>query len=1027
VETEFRRFTCWTEKSASEAGFFAVGTRDLINDGMVSAAKVDIPLTPFGSSEEISIDQMIDSFIASFDVDESNSVYAITGDSGSGKTFAIRCAQTRVERDSRAHVVYVHRDVTSLQGILRLILQALPGPAAEEALKEVERAKVQELDVLSLVKLVHTQLIVELDLGHGLGELIVDETLTDLERTALQALFGDLEGSRYVNGLSAYLDLQEIKNHLIREDGILWNHVKAMRGESGEDPLPMFDSSEIIKPTAAMKRSKTNEKLGNFFFFFESNPDLVSKIVNAVLERALGAQVKASRDLTEIVDDARKILSQQGKQLVLMFEDIAKNGVGLSDSVFDLFRAPNTSTTKPIRVIFAATTGHWPRIPPNVRSTSTRIEVKNLRVEDPEGHEIGLRIIAQYFNSARLGKKTIAEAWDKASEEERLGRNWIPNKCDDCQFKIECHSEFQSIGGIGLYPLNRIAASNVLRENQLQNEQEGHRGISPRLIVKKLVGEWLRNSTAALALNKFPTAQLQEVVGVRVSPTRLKSDVASDEESIPAEMLGRIGRARVGWANYDQTRETYSEKLALAFGLNFAERTGNVAPDPIEATPEKAPQAATIKWFSTDFGDVADWAYSDEKPAMADGRVDALRRILRDFVEVSLRLNRFLVDGSSPIVNDLILNYLREISVRIEGSKGDEDSPRMQKMVPRSKNSYLMIMAAFWYSNSKSWEGEYTSDGVRHKCEPLTLFKGRQLLMNWVTSFADEIAKKIHLIMSDSTASVLLARMRLLTLICNEKENFDTLITVAKLTSFASVINDFGVEKFDSLTLSLVDEFDYLIAASITAYQGDIGKKRLAEDIVCKLNVLESFEARPDWRSNIPLELSDQMPVMNEKIEIFSSHIRTLLETGETAVKQFSEDLHNLDLIQFKVQLREFRIVFESVVSRMQTTKNPEKVRELMDTLDIGLAELIEHRESIFSGITAEMSDPDIWSIDRQFPFLNGWTLAYRELMSVAVDLVEELDTRIGNQSLPDMGALRTELEQSLDMIQIPSGGKLNE
>ena len=345
----FERYTCWTEKSASEAGFYALGTRTAVNDGMVAATKVEIPLNPFGSSEVISIDQMIERFISELDIEQSNSVFAITGDSGSGKTFAIRCAQTRVEADPRVHVVYVHRDVTSLQGILKLILSGLPGKQAADALRQVEETNVEELDTGSLLKLVAAQIVVELELGHGLGEMLEGETITKEDKTALKALYGENEGGKFKNGLGAYIDIPEVKAHLLREGGVLWNHVQAMRGEGDGEPISEFVKGEI----SLIRKLPRNSPLADFFFFLNERPDLAARIIDAVRERALGAQVQTTRNLTEIVEEARRILNDEGKQLVLMFEDIAKNGVGLSDAVFDLFRVTVNEGVKPIRVIIS--------------------------------------------------------------------------------------------------------------------------------------------------------------------------------------------------------------------------------------------------------------------------------------------------------------------------------------------------------------------------------------------------------------------------------------------------------------------------------------------------------------------------------------------------------------------------------------------------------------------------------------------------------------------------------------------------
>ena len=158
MSEKFERFTCWTDRTAGEAGFHTLGSKETVDDAMVLATKVNIPINPHGSGEIIDIQSLIDRFIGTFDVEVENTIYAITGDSGSGKTFLIRCLQTQVDKDPRAHVVYVPRDITSLHGILKLILSELPGEAAMHALREVESSNFEELEVELLLQLVHALL-----------------------------------------------------------------------------------------------------------------------------------------------------------------------------------------------------------------------------------------------------------------------------------------------------------------------------------------------------------------------------------------------------------------------------------------------------------------------------------------------------------------------------------------------------------------------------------------------------------------------------------------------------------------------------------------------------------------------------------------------------------------------------------------------------------------------------------------------------------------------------------------------------
>jgi len=1025
MSNKFELFTCWTEKTAGEAGFHTLGARNMVDDAMVLATKVDIPISPYGSSEILTIDDFVKGFISSFDIEESNTIYAISGDSGSGKTFLIRCAQSQVDKDPRAHVVYVPRDVSSLHGILKLILAGLPGAAAAQALREVESSNVEELEIELLLKLVHAQIVVELAQGHGLNALSDDESLTDLEKHALHPLYGAKDGNVYRKGLAEYLGHPDVMNHMLRKDGTLWKHVQAMRGEHTED-LDPFTDSELI----SLKHGKSRSLgLDEFLFYFADNKKLAARLVEAVRVAALAAQVKTSRDLTEIVEEAREILDSQDKQLVLMFEDIARNGVGLSDAVFDLFRAAGGSALKPIRVMFATTGGYWAQIPANVRNTCRRFEVRNLTVADSQTRDIGLEIISRYFNAARLGKRAILEAWSESDSSEKVTGEWVPNKCVDCPHQNVCHSEFGHINNVGLYPLNKTAAINVLTRLE---ELNSNPGFSPRLIVRMLISEWLRNSESTLKAKKFPTGQLEEIIGPRVALAHIDQSITTFErDNFSSEMVERIFRARVTWANHDNTGKNISQEIARAFGLEIESgelvTSDNSNEQGLEDEPGRASDEHPIseKRFTIEVTDIAEWANSTSKPIMAPGRVDALRNFLLRLVKESLRLDRYLIRNSGEI-KSLVDSLLADISIRIEDGRGDEDSAiRMQKRIERSGDSYLLIAAALWFMKTGTWESVYNDGTTLWKCDHRINVRGRQLLMDWVDEFSDEVNNRIRQIVGDATDSNLLAQIRLLSLEHPETLSEQVENSISKLTTLAGTIQKQDAD-FSSTNLGhLLNQFDQFVAETLTAYQED-GSTRLAEDLVAKHRILAEFKQSPEWRTELSLKDASRMLALDQKVGEFSVELASALNGGEISLTDFKDEIQKLDLEVFKDELAEFNQVFESLVSRMHTSQQPEVVRGVMQILKVGVQRIIDDKEILLENMqgSLELSDPQIWKLIQSFPFLSSWTSNFKELKRIVQEIDAELEQRVGNQVLPDVVALKSSLQKSLDEIQVPNEGK---
>jgi hypothetical protein len=1021
MSSKFERFTCWTETTAGEAGFHTLGSRNSVDDAMVLATKVDIPISPYGASEIIASEDLINGFISSFNLEEANTVYAITGDSGSGKTFLIRCAQAQIDKDSRAHVVYVPRDVASLQGILKLILSELPGEAAQLALREVESSNVEELETELLLQLVHAQIRVEIAQGHGLDVLLEDESLTEKEKLALPNLYGTKNGEIYRSGLSEFLAHPEVMNHMLRESGNLWNQVRTMKGEVADEENALFLDSEFPKVVQARKKMP---ELEDFLFYFDEHKSLAAKVIENVKVAALGAQVKTSRDLTEIVEDARLILDSQGKQLVLMFEDIARNGVGLSNAVFDLFRSAGVRRLKPIRVMFATTAGYWKQIPANVRNTCRRFEVKNLISDDPRTLDIGFEIIAKYLNAARLGKRAIIDAWNVASENDRSSEEWIPNKCDGCQFQPECHEEFGSIGSIGLYPLNKIAARNVLRHLENVNSNPG---FSPRLIVRMLISEWLRDSEATLKANKFPTGQIEELVGPGTSIDLVDLWFsAPEQERLGRPLVERIHRARVAWADYPQ--DSYSKSLASAFGLEdtgtdsgpkklTVSNDGDFVPSQLNTPPIRD------RWFTTEYSEIAEWATNSSKK-ITPSLVDELRKFLSDLISQSLRLDKHLVKSTSPEIKLLIDSLLGLNSIQIEDCYGDETYlQRVQRRLERSTDSYRLILAALWFMRSGTWDTEFSDENELWKCDPVICVHGRLLLMEWVDECAKEIALRVREAVSDAYVATVKAQVRLMTLHEPNLMSGDLDQSISRLVFDATLKSSVPIDNGESLQELLAD-FDSFLSGCGTAYQED-GNRRLAEDLVTKARILKEFRESPDWR--VPITLNEETPMvaMNEKVGRFSVEIANHLQSTAETIKGFKDDFGAINLDNLKNELVVFRQVFESVISRRQTLQQPQSVRKVIENIEAALPILLEEKEDLIDQmITAdELSDSQLWSIAQQFPFLNSWTQDYRQLMQVAQGIATELEDVIGARVLPDTDALRSSLDKCLSDIQIPTVG----
>jgi hypothetical protein len=555
-----------------------------------------------------------------------------------------------------------------------------------------------------------------------------------------------------------------------------------------------------------------------------------------------------------------------------------------------------------------------------------------------------------------------------------------------------------------------------------------------------LIAEWLRNSEPAMKAGKFPSAQIEEIIGSRVSLVHIEGSTTEPERAkFSREMVERIFRARVAWENHDNTGDPITKELATAFGLEL--ESGESVESDSSADQVSVPAVTDAlaqplnqeKRFIVEVTDIAEWANSADKPAMAPGRVEALRTYLVGLVKQSLRLDRYLIryvggntpNGSPGEIKSLIQGYLQDISVRIDGGKGDESNAlRMQKRIERSADSYLLLAAALWFMKSGTWESEYSDGSILWKCDARINVRGRQLLMDWVDEFANEVTTRIRDVVSDASEVNLMAQIRLLLLEEPSSLNGSIESLITKLTTLVGNVGVTNID-FSSTELGrLLTDFDSFSAETLTAYQED-GDTRLAEDLVAKHRILQEFRSAPDWRTKLSMHDPSRLVVIDQKVGEFSVELASILQEGEASLSDFRDEIQKIDLLQFKNDIEDFNQVFESLVSRLHTSQQPVEVRDVIRVVRDGTQRIIDEKEHLLDGLqnAGQMSDPQIWQLMQRFPFLRTWTFNFKELERIVREVHTELEQRVGDQILPDVMALKIDLQKCLDTIQIPVKG----
>ena len=142
------KFTCWNAASVSETVFTDIGALSRSTDAVFLAAHTPArvmhlrgPEEPVGTGGGEA--QVLAALLADVGTYPSNTLIAVTGNSGTGKSHIVRWVYAQL-RQSRPdlHVLYVPRELSNLRDLLRTLIKGLdlPDEVGQEMLARVDAA-----------------------------------------------------------------------------------------------------------------------------------------------------------------------------------------------------------------------------------------------------------------------------------------------------------------------------------------------------------------------------------------------------------------------------------------------------------------------------------------------------------------------------------------------------------------------------------------------------------------------------------------------------------------------------------------------------------------------------------------------------------------------------------------------------------------------------------------------------------------------------------------------------------------------
>ncbi|PRX98011.1 hypothetical protein [Allonocardiopsis opalescens] len=702
-------FRCWSAKSVREAVYSDIGALPSSADAVFLAAHSPMVLSHAKGEEKTESGQgerqVLDALIAGIGDADRNTLIAVTGGSGTGKSHVVRWVHAHVDpADERYHVLYVPRAVQTIRELLRRVVAGLPGQGGEAFMKRIDAAvgstNPAELKdrLLEEMRFALTWTLEPQPPREGESEQEREQ------REERNSLLGDRDdqGKRR-NGLADLLSLEPVNRTLLRTDGRLHRFVASVyeRTSRRDDDQEGFEPADLpIRETGLRRALAGNQDLMGMWevICFDPTPalEMLDEALRKAALKALGMRTSENEvTLDELFRSSRKLLRDQGKELVLLFEDLAQFGL-IDGELYDQFATQPGADLAPLRVVFAVTDAPFQRLPDTVQTRIThRFTIEPSALTDRA------TFVARYLNLVRVGRQDVESAWARSRDDGAT--DWVRNACDTregglpCRFRDECHAGFGAVdvsglGRIGLYPYNDAALHRSLAARGSDP--------TPRDVLDVCVSETLIEADAHISRETYPHERVRDRFEFR--PQRPKDVVLAGRSGEQAE---RLYRALVVWGGESHLPPAVTDAFALDAPVT-TEPTAHVSQAEAVREPEPLDMPATLA--PSPLPQLFQWQVGHLLPT---DEADRYRELLFKLVRSRLDLEFALFHTAGTGEGSRILSELfNRTSFTLEGARGRAaGSGRVLFALGRDDESVRVLAAARWFYDNGHWRPE---DGI---------------------------------------------------------------------------------------------------------------------------------------------------------------------------------------------------------------------------------------------------------------------------------------------------------------------------
>lgn len=617
---------------------------------------------------------------------ERNTLVAVTGGSGSGKSHVVRWVNSHLPSDDpRFHVLYVPRAIQTLRELLRRIADGLPEVDGADLMSRVDAA-------ISNVKPGELQARLVNEMKITLDWILEDRAPYDGEtpeeaaaREDRNSMLGtkDQESGGRRDGLADLLDIPQVKEALLRPQGRLRKLVLSYSEETSRRD----DNDEIFTPADLPLRERGvrfslagRRELAELWTVITRQPDdaleLLEEALRVALPKTVGLRSADGDTLSSLFHESRKALRAQKQELVLIFEDLAQFGL-VDSELFDQFATPPGDDLAPLRVVFAVTDGAYRRIP---RTVFTRVD-HEFHVGDAAlaDHD---QFVGRYLNLVRVGREQTHSLWMPGADLQ-AGVSWMVNACDtreqgqECRFRDKCHTSFgvvaiDGLGDVGLYPYNHEALRRAVKN--LGDDP------TPRQVVEECVSTNMVEADSHIAIGDYPHERTRARFDFKV---RMAKDAL--QASNPSTDPERNYRALVIWGDESPLPSGVLEAFSLD-GVPVVQDGPVPPPLPPPSPPVVLPNPLLPLFQWQNGGD------------LVEDEVNYFRETLRGLTVDRLQLDQSLVHIHAGRGKEILDGLFNVTSFDIEGSRGRRAGAQALRFeLTRSPADVHVMAAARWF------------------------------------------------------------------------------------------------------------------------------------------------------------------------------------------------------------------------------------------------------------------------------------------------------------------------------------------